>query len=155
MDRISKHLRRNAVAYVALFVALGGSSYAAFRLPAGSVGTPQLENHSVTPIKFSSKVGAYVRAWAEIQGGTKVIAARPRARVVEWDPASASGVVTWGRSISRSCFPLTSGSGDLIQAALLPLPGRIVGVHYAIYNNAGQLDDNGPLTFVAALCPDP
>jgi hypothetical protein len=28
------HVKRNAVAYVALFVALGGTSYAAVRLPA-------------------------------------------------------------------------------------------------------------------------
>ena len=38
------HLRNNAVGYVALFVALGGTSYAAISLPAGSVGyapTPQ------------------------------------------------------------------------------------------------------------------
>lgn len=32
------HVRANAVSYVALFVALGGTSYAALRLPANSVG---------------------------------------------------------------------------------------------------------------------
>ena len=37
-----RHLRRNAVAYLALFVALRGTSYAAIRLPASSVGTEQL-----------------------------------------------------------------------------------------------------------------
>jgi len=29
------HLKRNAIAYTALFLALGGTSYAAVRLPAG------------------------------------------------------------------------------------------------------------------------
>ena len=35
MRGILTHLRGNAVAYIALFVALGGTSYAAINLPAG------------------------------------------------------------------------------------------------------------------------
>ena len=38
-NRVVQHIRSNAVAYVALFVALGGTSYAALKLPANSVGT--------------------------------------------------------------------------------------------------------------------
>ena len=41
-------IRHNAIALTALFVALGGTSYAAFSLPAGSVGTKQLRNGAVT-----------------------------------------------------------------------------------------------------------
>ena len=36
------------VAYLALFVALGGTGYAAFKLPKNSVGTKQLKNGAVT-----------------------------------------------------------------------------------------------------------
>ena len=43
----------NITASVALFIALGGASYAAVVLPAGSVGTKQLASGSVTPIKLS------------------------------------------------------------------------------------------------------
>jgi hypothetical protein len=39
------------VAYLALFVALGGSSYAALQLPKGSVGTKQLKKDAVTSAK--------------------------------------------------------------------------------------------------------
>lgn len=39
------------VACVALFVALGGTSYAAIKLPANSVGTKQLKNSAVTGVK--------------------------------------------------------------------------------------------------------
>ena len=46
-------IRHNAIALLALFVALGGTSYAAFSLPAGSVGTEQLRNGAVT----SKKIG--------------------------------------------------------------------------------------------------
>ena len=40
-------IRQNAISLTALFVALGGTSYAAFSLPAGSVGTKQLRNGAV------------------------------------------------------------------------------------------------------------
>ena len=40
-------LRRNAVAYLALFVALGGTSWAAVNLPRNSVGTAQLKPGAV------------------------------------------------------------------------------------------------------------
>lgn len=41
------HLRRNAVAYLALVVALGGTSYAAAKLPRNSVGTVQIRAGAV------------------------------------------------------------------------------------------------------------
>jgi hypothetical protein len=156
MHRIVSHLRGNAVAYLALFVALGGTSYAAANLPTGSVGTRQLRNHSVTPIKLDpGKIGASVRAWAVIQDGTKVVAARPRARVVDWDQSSAVGDITWGRAISRSCFPLTSGGAEFVQAAILTGQHGIPNVHYGIFNNAGQPNPSGVVTFIAVLCPQP
>ena len=44
---IFSHARHNLVAYLALFVALGGTSYAAINLPAKSVGTKQLRAGAV------------------------------------------------------------------------------------------------------------
>lgn len=41
-----------AVAFVALLVALGGTSYAAFSLPKNSVGTKQLKDNAVTTSKI-------------------------------------------------------------------------------------------------------
>jgi hypothetical protein len=47
-----RHVRANAVAYLALFLALGGTSaYAAGALPKASVGTKQLKNNAVTSPK--------------------------------------------------------------------------------------------------------
>jgi hypothetical protein len=43
------------IACVALAVALGGTSYAAFSLPANSVGTKQLKNGAVTKAKISAR----------------------------------------------------------------------------------------------------
>lgn len=52
----SRHLRRNLVAYVALLFALGGGSYAAAAtlLPANSVGTRQVINHSLLKQDFKA-----------------------------------------------------------------------------------------------------
>ena len=46
-----RHIRRNLVSYLALFVTLGGTSYAAVKLPRNSVGSAQLENNAVTSRK--------------------------------------------------------------------------------------------------------
>ena len=49
---IRKHLTfANVVACLALFVALGGASYAATRLPKNSVGTKQIKKNAVTSTK--------------------------------------------------------------------------------------------------------
>lgn len=56
LARLRSHLFGNAVAYAALFVALGGTSYAAATLPKNSVGNAQIVNAAVGPAKL--KVGA-------------------------------------------------------------------------------------------------
>lgn len=47
LARFRSHLMGNAVAYLALFVALGGTSYAVARLPANSVGAAQITRNAV------------------------------------------------------------------------------------------------------------
>jgi hypothetical protein len=44
----------NVNACLALFVALGGVSYAAIQLPKNSVGSKQIKKGAVTPVKLSS-----------------------------------------------------------------------------------------------------
>jgi hypothetical protein len=47
-----QHLRSHAVAYVALFVALGGTSYAAAKLPANSVSSATVKDRSLLAKDF-------------------------------------------------------------------------------------------------------
>ena len=44
---ISRYLRRHHVGILALFIALGGTSYAAVKLPANSVGAKQIKKNAV------------------------------------------------------------------------------------------------------------
>jgi hypothetical protein len=54
LKALARHLSfANIVASIALFVALGGASYAAFALPKNSVGAKQLKSGAVTPVKLS------------------------------------------------------------------------------------------------------
>jgi hypothetical protein len=53
MSAIGQHLRGNLVGYIALFVALSGTAYAAVNLPKNSVGTNQLKNGAVTLKKIN------------------------------------------------------------------------------------------------------
>lgn len=55
MNVVQKHVTyANVVATLALFVALGGSAYAAIKLPANSVGTPQLRDGAVVSSKVAN-----------------------------------------------------------------------------------------------------
>jgi hypothetical protein len=54
LSRIASHIRGNAIAYVALFASLGGTSYAAVRLAPGSVTTQALANGAVSHAKLAS-----------------------------------------------------------------------------------------------------
>jgi hypothetical protein len=51
--RLRKPSPALAISLIALFVALGGTSYAATRLPKNSVGTKQLKNNAVTGAKIA------------------------------------------------------------------------------------------------------
>jgi hypothetical protein len=48
-------VRQNSIGLLALFIALGGTSYAAIGLPKNSVGTKQLKNGAVTKSKINSQ----------------------------------------------------------------------------------------------------
>ena|SRR5947209_2435868 len=107
MKALSSHVRRNLVAYLALFVALGGTGYAAANLPANSVGSHQLINGSISAKKLDRKsIAASIRAWVNVQwrGSTLVaVASSSRVRLVTVSDADA---ISWPhRRFPRNCMP--------------------------------------------------
>ena len=70
MTNVLAYLRQHVLAALALacsLLSLAGASYAAFSLPAGSVGTRELKNRAITAAKFDpTSVAASVRAWANL-----------------------------------------------------------------------------------------
>src|SRR5690349_23207985 len=56
------YLKRHHIGLLALFIALGGTSYAAAKLPRNSVGTAQLRKGAVTTAKLSHDAQAKLKA---------------------------------------------------------------------------------------------
>lgn len=150
MSRVVTHLRRNVVAYIALFVALGGTSYAAV----------SVANHSLVPQKFNPKyIGGYVRAWASVNAQGHVIASGGGVRagldpiiaghyVISWRPRPVSGCTTIGSvGIGQSLTP-----GYLItQSYRTSSRGQ-----QSIVQTYDSLGQQAPLAFaVALLCATP
>ena len=116
MHRLIRHVRSNAISYLALFVALGGTSYAAINLPAGSVGprqlkkgavtTSKLANGSVTPKKLDSKAfGGGVLHWAHVSEDGRVISG---SRGAHASVAAAQYTLGWGDQFSSRCAVLVT-----------------------------------------------
>jgi hypothetical protein len=98
------------VSLVALFVALGGAGWAAFRLPPKSVGTAQLRNRSVTSAKLRSRaVGKRQINSGQVQ--LRVVGSCPLAAI---QTISSSGKASCGSAppptFGASAGPVTVGA---------------------------------------------
>jgi hypothetical protein len=66
----------NVMSVIAVFIALGGASYAAFKLPKNSVGTRQIKKNAVTKAKIrknsvtTAKVSSQAITAAKVKAGT-------------------------------------------------------------------------------------
>jgi hypothetical protein len=122
MNRALRHIRSNAVAYLALLVALGGTGYAAANLPANSVGGRQIRNGSITPVKIDRHlITGSIRAWAEVNAGGRVVAGEggPKA-VARTGPGSLGQYsVSWATAAFARCAP-TAGIESPGTSALIP-----------------------------------
>jgi hypothetical protein len=170
MSRLLHHVRSQAVAYLALFVALGGTGYAAVNLPAnsvgtrqlkrGAVGTNQLRNGAVTPAKLAGgSIAGYVRAYATVNGQGQLVAARPSARLIGWVESgdAPGGLIQFSRPIPSSCFALatTEGGPDATFASAQLSGGSSHSGAVLVNLAAPSATGNAtvPPVHVAVICP--
>ena len=157
MNRILEHLKSNLIAYIALFIALGGTSYAAIRIPGGSVGNRQLKNHSVSPIKLErSSIAGYMRDWVQINSQGQITGSRPGAHLITWrsDGPAPGGLIQWNQPIPAACFALATTTTQ----------DGVVSYASAQAASAGAKDDGQTAVLlsapartvtVAIMCPQP
>jgi hypothetical protein len=72
MRGFARFLRGNTIALLALFIALGGTTYAATALPKNSVGTKQLKKNAVTAVKIKKGAVTNTKIGANAVTGAKV-----------------------------------------------------------------------------------
>jgi hypothetical protein len=106
LRRLVDHAHRHSIAYVALtfsLLALGGASYAAFRLPSNSVGERQIKNQVIDPVKWDpTYVTGFVRRWASVGAGGQLISSSSFGTSTETAPGNY--VLTWGDAFSSRCI---------------------------------------------------
>jgi hypothetical protein len=106
------------VACIALFVAMGGTSYAAIKLPANSVGSKQIKKNAVTAVKVKNATltGAKVKdatlTGAKIQDGSLTGADLASATV----DAAKIGTIPGARVRRTAAFPVP---GNLSGSSVL------------------------------------
>jgi hypothetical protein len=164
----------NVTSSLALFIALGGASYAAIKVPANSVGTKQVKNRAITQRKLDPKVltslhGARglpgspgVQGPQGLQGlqGPKGDAGPAGAGALADGSITASKLA--GSSVTQSKLGLTTAlsstnvSSTANQAAVATCPAgtsvisgavEVVGANGYVLNGVAAISYNGPLPF--------
>lgn len=146
MTRILGYLKQNAIALAALFIALGGTSYAAVAIPKNSVGSRQIRKGAVTSSKIhtgtitpgklaSGSFGGRILYLAEVYSDGTVALSSPKGiTTTDWN-ADTGGLVNLPRRVSQGCVAIASG------AAPLALPsGTPPAVGAALQGNGRQIE---------------
>ena len=97
---------------IALFIALGGTSYAATQLPANSVGTKQIQSGAVTPAKLSPGLAAQLRARA------------PKAEATWRDPTIAAAIRAAGQTVLAQKILTVAATSPWVDSGLSVSPGE-------------------------------
>jgi len=157
MRAAGRYLKQNALGAIAIFIALGGTGYAAVSIPQNSIGTRQLRNGAVTPGKLNAnQIGGTIFAWAYDANG-KVLASHGLRRAVARGEGGIYGFALTNQRVPRGCAATASIAGSTTTGlvpgsavANLGLIPRPPSVAVQTFNAAGQA---APLPFVVeVLC---
>lgn len=125
------YLRRHHIGLIALFIALGGTSYAATQLPPNSVGTKQIRAHAVT----SSKIQNGAITSKKLSPGLNAVMGRLLAEsVARKGSPDQSGALAYGYyGAPEPCI----GTSLVVCPAILIVPVLSRAVNVSLSNQVG------------------
>ena len=136
---MGRHLSyANVMATIAVFVALGGTTYAAASLGAGSVGTRQLQNGAVTAVK----VRRHTLTGRQIRSST--LGTVPNALSLGGAPASA-----WQRQVTSSCTSAEAIESIATTGAATCVPVRVTDFLSRTNLIPGGTTEYGPVSGIS------
>ncbi len=143
----------NVVATVALFLALGGASYAMLRVPKNSVGTPQLRDRAVTAPKLAPGAVTATSVRRGSLTGVQVVAAtlgkvRAAARADSAATADAVGGVPVSGLLRSDQVMTGTASDDSAGNVILKDPGTGVEVLTGVAGALRLVNTNGQDTIL-------
>jgi hypothetical protein len=168
----------NVIATLALFLALGGASYAAIKLPANSVGSRQIKdgavssadikNHSIKSGDFKGGLPsgprgpqgqrgpAAAKYWARIKGGDSPSVLSSSGGVTVTRPAGGNASVTFPEDVSDCAVGLTiagSAAGRDIRRTSAS-SGKTIVVNTWIWTNVttGAVETTTDAFDIAVFC---
>jgi hypothetical protein len=116
LNSTARHLKNHLIAYLALFVALGGTSYAA-----ATINGSQIQNRSINPVKLNPHfINGNTRAWAVVRANGSLIAGAGHPKP-HFNPPN-SYVIAWGPKVGR-CATQATVDGSSSPTERIPSPG--------------------------------
>lgn len=170
ISRVIDHGRRHSIGYLALgcsLLAMGGASYAAFRIPAhsvgqlqlkhGAVGERQLKNHQIDPVKWDQTyVTAFIRRYASVDAAGHLVTGSPFSQTATVGSQPGSYDVTWGDAFNGKCIAQatvqsTSTNAGFADTSIVQNPGNATVVNVTTYDTSGKPAAE-PFS-LAVMCP--
>ena len=145
-------IRHNAISLLALFVALGGSSYAAL-----SISGNEIRNHTIGAVKLNpASISASIRAWVIVYAGSGSATAGASSSKVHVHATGTGEMITWPRQrFDRNCmasvtpqFTVPSGPYGSVSTQFDPAQGRLT-----IYGFGPDKVGRPQAAYVMIVCP--
>lgn len=137
---------------LALAVSLGGTGYAALKLPANSVGTAQLKKNAVTSVKVrNASLLAADFAKGQLPSGAPGPPGQDGAKGDKGDKGDPGPPGLAGIQQVTATSPTNTTNPKSVQA-LCPAGKRVLGGGHALSNaakSAGTIAESAPMTTVA------
>ena len=145
-------IRDNAIALAALFVALGGTSYAAL-----TINGSQIRNRTIDAIKLNPQtISASIRSWAIVYAGTNTASASASSSRVRVSVTGTGELITWSRRrFARNCMvsatphiTVSSGPYSSVSAQFDPSHGSVL-----LYGFGPDKPGRPASAYVMIVCP--